>query len=185
MINTSDFHTGLTIELDDEVFSIEDFQHSKSGRGGAFVRTKLKSLVDGHTVEKTFRSGEKVKRAHIDVRDMQYLYWDGNSYIFMDQESYEQIELNSEKLGEKVKYLQENMELKIKMYEGQPIDIELPTFVELEVAKTQPGIKGDTVSGGSKPATLSTGLVIQVPLFVSEGDVVRIDTRSGEYVERV
>ena len=185
MISTNKFHPGLTIELEGTVYEVLESQHSKSGRGGAFVRTKLRNLEEGNTIQKTFRAGEKVERAHIDTRRVQFLYWDGNNYVFMDKESYEQFELSEEQLAEKVKYLTENMDLKIDMYEGQPIEVQLPTFVELEVKKTQPSIKGDTVSGGSKPATMDTGLEVQVPLFVEEGDVIKIDTRKQEYVERV
>ncbi len=185
MISTNDFHTGLTIEIDGTVYSVVKFQHSKSGRGGAFVRTTLRNLEEDYTIEKTFRAGEKVPRAHLDSRKMQFLYWDGDKYIFMDKDNYQQIELNREQLGDKINYLKENMELEVAMYEGRPVYIELPTFVELEVKKTQPGIKGDTVSGGSKPATMETGLVVQVPLFINQGDIIKIDTRKKEYVERV
>ena len=185
MISTNNFHTGLTIELEGTVYQVEEFQHSKSGRGGAFVRTKLRNLEENYTIEKTFRAGEKVERAHIDSRKMQFLYREREKFIFMDKESYEQIEINEEKLGERVGYLQENMDLEVDMYQGQPLDIKLPTFVELEVADTQPTIKGNTVSGGSKPATMTTGLVVQVPLFVEKGDKIKIDTRKKEYIERV
>lgn len=185
MISTNDFHTGLTIEVDGTVYSVEDFQHSKSGRGGAFVRTKLRNMEEDYTINKTFRAGEKVSRAHVEQRKMQFLYWDGSSYVFMDNETYEQISLSEDQLGDKVKYLEENMDLEVLMYEGRPLDINLPTFVELKVEKTQPSIKGDTVSGGTKPATMTTGLVIKVPLFVEKGDVIKIDTREEEYVERV
>ncbi len=185
LISTNDFNTGLTIELDGAVYTVIDFQHSKSGRGGAFVRTKLRNIEEDYVVEKTFRAGEKIPRAHIEKKMMQFLYWDGSDYIFMDNETYDQIALSDEQLGDKVKYLKENMNLEISMYQKRPIDIDLPTFVELEVAKTQPGIKGNTVSGGSKPATMSTDLVIQVPLFINEGDFIKIDTRTDEYIERV
>lgn len=185
MISTNDFHTGLTIEVDGTVYSVEEFEHSKSGRGGAFVRTRLRNIEEDYTVNKTFRAGEKVKRAHIEKRNMQFLYWDGDDYVFMDRDTYEQVTLSRKQLGDRIKYLVENMDLEIAMYEGQPVDIDLPTFVELEVKETQPGVKGDTVSGGTKPATMATGLVVQVPLFVKEGDVVKIDTRKNEYVERV
>lgn len=185
MISTNDFHTGLTIEVDGTVYSVEEFEHSKSGRGGAFVRTRLRNIEEDYTVNKTFRAGEKVKRAHIEKRNMQFLYWDGDDYVFMDSDTYEQVTLSRKQLGDRIKYLVENMDLEIAMYEGQPVDIDLPTFVELEVKETQPGVKGDTVSGGTKPATMATGLVVQVPLFVKEGDVVKIDTRKNEYVERV
>ncbi|MFW5999669.1 MAG: elongation factor P [Halanaerobiaceae bacterium] len=185
MISTNDFHTGLTIEVDGTVYSVEEFEHSKSGRGGAFVRTRLRNIEEDYTVNKTFRAGEKVKRAHIEKRNMQFLYWDGDDYVFMDSDTYEQVTLSRKQLGDRIKYLVENMDLEIAMYEGQPVDIDLPTFVELEVKETQPGVKGDTVSGGTKPATMTTGLVVQVPLFVKEGDIVKIDTRKNEYVERV
>ncbi|MFW6035246.1 MAG: elongation factor P [Halothermotrichaceae bacterium] len=185
MILTNDFHTGLTIELDGTVYQIIDFQHSKTGRGGAFVRTKLKDVENGGVIEKTFRANEKVNRAHVEQRDKQFLYRDKDDYIFMDDETYEQIALSKEQLGDKVDYLKENMTLEVSMYEGRPIDITLPTFVELAVARTQPGIKGNTVSGGTKPATLESGAVVQVPLFIDEGDIVKVDTRSGEYIERV
>ncbi|HLV09088.1 MAG TPA: elongation factor P [Halanaerobiales bacterium] len=184
MISTNDFHTGLTVEMDGTVYEIIDFQHSKMGRGGALVKTKLRDVQNGGVMEKTFRGGEKVKRAHVETREKQYLYRDGDSYVFMDKESYEQISLDKEQLGDKINYLKENMILELLMYEGQAIDINLPTFVELKVINTQPGIKGNTVSGGSKPATLETGAVVQVPLFISEGEVIKVDTRSKEYIER-
>ncbi|ACL69372.1 elongation factor P [Halothermothrix orenii] len=185
MISTNDFHNGLTIELDGTVYQVVKFQHSKTGRGGAFVRTKLRNIEDGGIIEKTFRAGEKVKKAHVDQKNMQYLYHNGDDYVFMDTDTYEQLSISNEQLGDKVDYLKENMSLEVLMYENRPIDINLPTFVELEVEKTQPGIRGDTVSGGSKPATLETGAVVQVPLFINEGDVIKVDTRSGEYIERV
>lgn len=185
MISTNDFQTGMTIELDGQVYSVEEFQHSKSGRGGAFVRTKLKNLEEDYVVEKTFRAGEKVKNAHINEREMKFLYWDGQDYVFMDNETYDQIILSKEQLGDKMNYLKENMDLTIVMYEERPIGIQLPTFIELAVEKTTPSIKGNTVSGGSKPATLETGIVVKVPLFVNEEDVVKVDTRTDEYVERV
>ncbi len=185
MISTNDFNTGLTIELDGEVYQVIDFQHSKSGRGSAFVRTKLRNVEEGYVINKTFKAGEKVETAHVDKKTMQFLYWDGNDYIFMDNDTYEQFHLSEEQLGDKVKYLKENMELEISLYQRRPIDIDLPTFVELEVESTPPGIKGNTVSGGSKPATMETGLVVQVPLFINEGDIIKVDTRSDEYIERV
>ncbi len=187
MISTNDFHNGLTIELDGTVYQVVDFQHSKTGRGGAFVRTKLRDVENGGTIDKTFRAGEKVDRAHVEQREKQFLYksGDGDEYVFMDNETYEQIFISREQLKDKVNYLKENMTLEVLMYQGRPIDINLPTFVELAVAKTQPGIRGNTVSGGSKPATLETGVVVQVPLFIDVGDLVKIDTRSGEYIERV
>ncbi|NLN54023.1 MAG: elongation factor P [Firmicutes bacterium] len=185
MISTSDFRTGLTIELDGEVYTIVDFQHVKPGKGAAFVRTKLKNLKTGATTERTFRAGEKMERAILDRREMQYLYNAGDEYHLMDTETYEQLALTAEQLGDGVKYLKENMNLHVLFYQGQIIGVELPYFVELEVVATEPGIKGDTASGGSKPATMETGLVVQVPFFINVGDVLRVDTRTGEYIERV
>lgn len=185
MISTNDFHTGLTIELEGEVYQVIDFQHSKSGRGSAFVRTKLKNMEEGYLINKTFRANAKVERAHVDKREMQYLYWDDGGYVFMDTERYNQITLSKEQIADKINYIKENMNIQVLMYEGKPLDIDLPTFVELEVKKTPPGIKGDTVSGGSKTATLETGLKVKVPLFINEGDLLKIDTRNDEYIERV
>lgn len=185
MISTSDFRTGLTIELDGEVYIIVDFQHVKPGKGSAFVRTKLKNAKTGATTERTFRAGEKVEQAMVDRREMQYLYNSGDEYYVMDNETYEQIALTKEQLGDNIKYLKENMNITVLMYHGKVFGVELPYFVELEVVDTEPGIKGDTASGGSKPATLETGLVVQVPFFINAGDVLRIDTRTGEYIERV
>lgn len=185
MISTNDFHTGLTIEIDGEVYQVVDFQHSKSGRGSAFVRTKLKNMEEGYVINKTFRANEKVPRAHVDKREMQYLYWDDNGYVFMDTETYNQTKLTKEQIGDKINYIKENMNIYILMYNGTPLDIDLPTFVELEVADTPPGVKGDTVSGGTKTATMETGLKVKVPLFINEGDIIKIDTRSNEYIERI
>ncbi|MFW6381113.1 MAG: elongation factor P [Bacillota bacterium] len=185
MISTNDFNTGLTIELEGQVYQVDEFQHSKSGRGGAFVRTKLRNLEEGYTINKTFRANEKVERAHLDKRKMKFLYWDGGSYVFMDNQTYEQIELPEEQIEDKKDYLKENMDLEILMYQGRPIEINLPTFVELKVEKAPPGVKGDTVSGGTKTVTLETGREVQVPLFIERGEVIKVDTRNGEYVERV
>ena len=185
MISTNDFHTGLTIEIDGEVYQVVDFKHSKSGRGSAFVRTKLKNMEEGYVINKTFRANEKVPRAHVDKREMQYLYWDDSGYVFMDTERYNQITLSKEQIGDKINYIKENMNIYILMHEGTPLDIDLPTFVELKVADTPPGIKGDTVSGGTKTATMETGLKVKVPLFINEGDIIKIDTRTDEYIERV
>lgn len=185
MISTSDFRNGLTILLDGEIYSIVEFQHVKPGKGSAFVRTKLKNLKTGSTTEKTFRAGEKVERAQLDRREMQYLYNSGDDYFFMDNETYEQLTISKEQLGDSILYLKENMSIEVLLYEGQILGIDLPNSVELAVVATDPGIKGDTASGGSKPATMETGLVIQVPFFVNVGDVLRIDTRTGEYIERV
>jgi elongation factor P len=185
MISTNDFHTGLTIELDGEIYMVIDFQHVKPGKGSAFVRSKLKNLRSGSTTERTFRAGEKVPRALIERKEMEYLYASGEEYIFMDTESYEQISLSRQTLGDNLKYLKENMQLNILLFKGEIIGLELPNSVELKVVETEPGFKGDTAAGGSKPAKLETGLVVQVPFFINEGDVLRIDTRTGEYLERV
>jgi len=175
----------LTIEVDGEIYEVIDFQHVKPGKGAAFVRSKLKNLRTGAVIDRTFRAGEKVPRAHLDRREMQYLYRDGNSFVFMDNETYDQISLSEEQLGENVKFLKENMNIYLLTHEGQIIGVELPNFVELKVVDTEPGVRGDTAAGGTKPATLETGLVVQVPLFVEAGDVIRVDTRTGEYLERV
>lgn len=184
MVSVNDFRTGLTIELDGNVFSVVEFQHVKPGKGSAFVRSKLKNVKTGAVVERTFNAGEKVPRARVDRREMQYLYNDGESYNFMDNETFEQMSLTKENLGDAVKYLLENMTIGVMLYQGQSIGIELPNTVELKVSETAPGIKGDTASGGSKPATLETGLVVNVPFFVNEGDVLVVDTRTGNYVKR-
>lgn len=185
MISTNDFRIGLTIELDGEIYSVVDFQHVKPGKGSAFVRSKLKNVKTGFTVERTFRAGEKVPRAHIEHREMQYLYSSDQDNFFMDTSTYEQIVLTDETLGDSKKYLKENMVIGIQMYEGAPIGVDLPNSVELTVVETDPGLRGDTVSGGTKPATLETGAIVQVPLFINMGDVIRVDTRTGEYLERV
>jgi len=184
MISTSDFRTGLTFELDGDVVMLVEFQHVKPGKGAAFVRCKLRSLLTGSTVEKTFRPGEKFPRAHVDRREMQYLYKEGDNWVFMDTETYDQVTLMESQLEDAPKYLKENMTTDILFYQGKVIGIELPKQVELKVISTEPGIKGDTASGGSKPATMETGVVVQVPFFVNEGDVLIIDTRTGEYVSR-
>lgn len=185
MISTNDFRTGLTIELDGQVYEVIDFQHVKPGKGAAFVRSKLKNLQTGATIEKTFRAGEKVNRAHLDKREMQYLYRAGDTLTFMDTETFEQISFTEEQLGETIKFLKENMVIQVLFHKGNTIGIELPNFVELAVVETDPGVKGDTVSGATKRAKLETGAQIQVPLFVEEGDVIKVDTRTGEYIERV
>jgi elongation factor P len=184
MISTNDFHNGMTIVIDGTVYQIIEFQHFKMGRGGALVKTKLRDVENGGITEKTFRGGEKVERAHVDQRQKQFLYRDGSDFIFMDTETFEQISLSEEQLGDKANYLQENMVINVLMYNGRPIDIELPTTVDIEVQETPPGIRGNTVSGGSKPATLVTGAVVQVPLFINAGDIIRVDTRTGEYINR-
>ncbi|MDN5276961.1 MAG: elongation factor [Clostridiales bacterium] len=185
MIAAGDFRKGVTIELDGQVYTIVDFQHVKPGKGAAFVRTKIKNIVTGNVLERTFNPTERVPRAHIETKEMQYLYNDGNLYYFMDTETYEQIPLNRDQVEDAMKYIKENMIVTIKFYKGVPFTVEPPNFVELKVIDTEPGVRGDTVTGGSKPATLETGAVIQVPLFVNAGDVIRIDTRNDEYIERV
>ena len=185
MISTNEFRKGAKIEYKGEPFEIIDFQHVKMGRGGAIVRTKLKSLKTGSVLEDTFRSGEKFESPHLDERSMQYLYAEGDHHYFMDTETFEQIPLSTSQLGETKKFLKENMVVQILNYRGQPLTVEIPTFVELVVAQTDPGFKGDTASGGSKPATLETGAVVRVPFHINTGDMIRIDTRTSEYIERV
>jgi elongation factor P len=185
VIATSEFRNGLKIEIDGEPFVIVEFQHVKPGKGGAFVRTRLKSLRTGLVQDRTFRSGEKVARPDLQERQMQYLYHGEGQWHFMDTETYEQIFLTEEQLGEERYYLQENVTITVLFHRGQPIGVQVPNFVELEVVQTEPGVRGDTATGATKPARLETGLVVQVPLFINEGDRVRIDTRTGEYIERV
>lgn len=185
MISVNDFRTGLTIELEGQAYQVVEFQHVKPGKGAAFVRAKLKNVKTGSVVEKTFRAGEKVPKAHLDRREMQYLYNDGEGYICMDNQTYDQISIPAEAIGDGVKWLLENMNIQVLFFQGNIIGVELPNFVELEVVETEPGIKGDTATGATKNATLETGAVVQVPLFVEKGDKVRIDTRTGEYLERV
>jgi elongation factor P len=182
--STADFRKGLKIELEGEPYIITDFLHVKPGKGGAFVRTKLKSLVTGNVIDRTFRSGEKVQTPFLEEKTMQYLYHEGDAYHFMDSDTYEQITLAGNLLGEDSNFLQENVEVKILFHNDQPIGVELPFFVELTIVQTEPGVKGDTASGGTKPATVETGAVIQVPLFLNEGDVIKVDTRTGAYIER-
>ncbi len=184
MISTNDFRTGLTIELEGDVYQIIDFQHVKPGKGAAFVRSKLRNMRTGAVIEKTFNAGEKIPRARIERRGVQYLYNDGKEYNFMDTESYEQMSMTAEYLSDAVKYLKEDMVIQILTFQGKSIGVELPNFVELEVVETSPGIKGDTASGGSKPATLETGTVVQVPFFINVGDKLQIDTRTGNYIKR-
>jgi elongation factor P len=184
MISVNDFKTGLTIEVDGDIYRVLDFQHVKPGKGAAFVRSKLRNLRNGNTTEKTFRGGEKVERAQIDNRRMQYLYANGDQHVFMDTDNYEQIELSETQIEYELKFLKENMEVHVIQYQGETLGVDLPATVELEVTETEPGIKGDTASGGSKPATMETGLVVQVPFFVNSGDRLIINTSEGEYVSR-
>ncbi len=184
MISSNDFRTGVTIELDGGVWQVVDFQHVKPGKGSAFVRTKLKNAKTGAVVERTFNAGEKVPRAHLDRREMQYLYEGDGAYNFMDTETYEQITLSNDQLGDAMKFLKENMNIGVLFFQGTVIGIDLPNSVELEVVETDPGIRGDTATGGTKPAKLETGYIVKVPLFINTGDVLRIDTRTGDYIER-
>lgn len=184
-VSTSEFRNGLKIEIDGEPFAIVEFQHVKPGKGGAFVRTKLKSLKTGNVIDRTYRSGEKVDVPDLEEKKMQYLYAADKDRYFMDTATYEQISLDEKQLGDSVQYLKENMEIKVLYHRGAPISIEVPMFVELKIVKTDPGIRGDTATGGSKPATLETGAVVKVPLYLNEGDVIKIDTRTGAFIERV
>jgi elongation factor P len=184
MISVNDFKTGLTIEIDNDVWSVIEFQHVKPGKGAAFVRSKLRNLRNGNIQEKTFRAGEKVQKALVETRRMQFLYESAGDYTFMDNETYDQISLTEDRLEYELNFLQENMEVQIVSYKDETIGIQLPNTVELEVVETDPGIRGDTATGGSKPAKLSTGFTVQVPLFVNVGDRLIVDTRSGAYVSR-
>jgi len=185
MISATELRKGVTFEIDGELYRVLDYQHSYIGRGSANVRVKLRNLDTGGTIERTFAASEKFSEVRLELRQVQYLYRDGDLYYFMDTQTYEQPALSAEYLRDEVAYLKEGMELSLSMHEGQPVEIELPVTVELEVTETVPGVKGDTATGATKRATLETGLVIQVPLFVEEGDVVRVDTRTGEYLTRV
>ena len=184
MIVAGDFRNGVTFELDGQIFQVVEFQHVKPGKGAAFVRTKLKNIITGATVERTFNPSDKMEKAHIERKDMQYLYNDGELYYFMDTETFEQIPLNASTIGDSLKFVKENMVVKILSHKGNVFGIEPPTFVELEVTETEPGFKGDTATGATKPATVETGATIKVPLFINKGDIIRIDTRTGEYLER-
>jgi elongation factor P len=184
MTSVNDFRTGLTIEVDNGIWRVMDFQHVKPGKGAAFVRSKLRNLRTGAVQEKTFRAGEKVAKAQIDNRKMQYLYANGDQHVFMDQESYEQIELPATAIEYELKFLKENMDVHIMLYHGESLGVELPNTVVLEVTETEPGIKGDTASGGTKPAILETGLSVQVPFFINVGDKLIINTVESSYVSR-
>lgn len=185
MIVAGDFRNGVTFELDNNIFQVVEFQHVKPGKGAAFVRTKLKNIVTGATVERTFNPTDKMPKAHIERKDMQYLYNDGDLYYFMDVQSFEQIPISKETIGDTLALVKENEVVRILSHKGNVFGIEPPTFVELEVTETDPGFKGDTATGATKPATVETGFVIKVPLFVNTGDIIRIDTRTNEYMERV
>jgi len=185
LIDTSDFRNGLSIVQDNDIFTIVEFQHVKPGKGGAFVRTRLKNARTGAVIERTFRAGERMEQARLDRRPMQYLYAQGDEYFLMDTQTYEQISVPGSLIGSPVKYLKDGMEVVVVDHDGTIIGVEVPFFVELEVAETEPGVRGDTASGGSKPATLETGAVIQVPFFINAGDRVKVDTRTDTYLERV
>ena len=184
MISANNFRQGMVISLDGQLYSVLDFSHIKPGKGGAYVKTRLKRLSDESIVDRTFRSEEKIEDVRLDQKNMQFLYKEGELLYFMDNDTYEQQPLNAQELGDAVRFLIEGTTIRVQFYEGDAIGIELPTSVELEVASTDPGVRGDTATGGSKPAKLTTGYVVQVPLFIQTGDVIRVDTRTGEYLER-
>ena len=184
MISTNDFRTGTTVEIDGGAWQVVDFQHVKPGKGAAFVRAKLKNLKTGAVVERTFNAGEKMPKAHVENRPMQYLYENDGMYTFMDHETFDQIELTREQLGNGLNFLKENMNIGVSFFQGNIIGIELPNSVELVVAETEPGIRGDTATGGTKIAKMETGYNVKVPLFIETGEVLRIDTRTGDYIER-
>jgi elongation factor P len=184
MISSNEFRTGTTIELDGDVFSVVEFQHVKPGKGAAFVRTKLKNVKTGGVVERKFNAGERVPKARIERREMQFLYKEGDNFIVMDTQNYEQFSLTAQQIGDGVKWIKENMSLGAVFFQENVIGVDIPNSVQLAVAETEPGVKGDTATGGTKPATLETGAVVNVPFFVNIGDVLIIDTRTGSYVQR-
>ena len=184
-VDTSQFRNGLKIELDGEPYTIVSFQHVKPGKGGAFVRTKVRNLKNGRTIDRRFRSGEKVDEADIQENKMQYLYRDGENLVFMDSQTFEQLPFSEAQVGDAKEFLKENQEVDVLFWRSKPINIELPPFIEAKITRCEPGIKGDTASNVTKPATIETGAVVQVPLFVKEGERIRVDTRTGDYVERV
>lgn len=184
MITAGEFRNGATFELDGQIFQIVEFQHVKPGKGAAFVRTKMKNIITGATVERTFNPSDKMPKAHIERKDLQYLYNDGDLFYFMDTETFEQMPISKATIGDAFKFVKENMTVKILSHKGNVFGIEPPTFVELEITETEPGFKGDTATGATKPATLETGAIVKVPLFINQGDVIRIDTRTGDYLER-
>ena len=184
MISVNDLKTGLTLQLDNGLWSVVEFLHVKPGKGAAFVRSKLKNVETGQVIEKTFRAGEKVGKATLDRREMQYLYKEGVDYVMMDNESYDQLHLTEAQIGDGLKYLKENMNVQVLMHESRIIGVDIPAHVELEVVDTPPAEKGNTAQGGSKPAKLETGAVVNVPFFISNGDVIRVDTRTNEYLDR-
>ena len=185
MATTADFRNGMVLVLDGTLYTIIEFQHVKPGKGGAFVRTKFKGVVSGKVIDKTFRAGERVEEARVERHTMQYLYTSGDMYYVMDPSNYEQIPISETIIGDAKKYLKESANLSVLMYKNAPIAVELPFFVILKIQKTEPGVRGDTATGGTKPATLETGAVVQVPLFINEGETIKVDTRKNEYIERV
>jgi elongation factor P len=185
LISTNDFKTGVTVEINGEVYTVVEFQHVKPGKGAAFVRTRLKNVKSGAVLERTFDAGEKLTRAHVERRECQFLYHQGDEYAVMDSESFEQFSLSKEQIGDGVDFLKENMNIWLMQFGGQVLGVEIPNFMDLEVAETDPGFRGDTATGGTKPAKLESGAVIKVPLFVNKGDVIKVDTRTRTYIERV
>lgn len=185
MITAGDFRNGVTFELEDQIYQVVEFQHVKPGKGAAFVRTKIKNVITGTILEKSFNPSDKMPRAHIERKDMQYLYSDNGLYYFMDMETYEQLPIDEETVSDALKFVKENDTCKILSYKGNVFGIEPPMFVELEVISTEPGFKGDTATGATKPATVETNAQVKVPLFIENGDVIKIDTRTGDYIERV
>jgi elongation factor P len=185
LIDTSDFRNGLHIIVDGDIYTIIEFMHVKPGKGGAFVRTKLKNVRTGAVLDKTFRAGERMEQAFLERKPMQFLYNQEDEYYLMDMDTYDQIMVRREQFGEGIKYLKENMEVTVLMHEGRVVGVEMPWFVELQVVETDPGVRGDTASGGSKPATLETGAVVRVPFHINVGDIIKVDTRTDQYLERV
>lgn len=185
MVSAGDFKNGLTFEMDGNVMQVIEFQHVKPGKGAAFVRTKLKNVMTGAVLERTFNPSDKYEKAHIETKEMQYLYNDGDLYYFMDTETYEQLALNHDQVEDAISYIVENMNVTVRFFKGSPFSVEAPNFVELTITECEPGVRGDTATGANKPATLETGARVTVPLFVNEGDKIRVDTRTGEYMERV
>ena len=185
MISTGDLRRGIAIEMDGQLFHVLEFQHLKIGRGSAQVRMRLRNIRTGAIIDRSVQAGEKWPRVQLDHRPVQFLYEEAGNYFFMDQETFDQIVMNKDKLGDAVNYLKDSMEIEIQMYGEEPIGVDLPITVELQITKTDPGIRGDTATGGTKPATLETGLTVNVPLFVNQGERIKVDTRTGEYLERV
>jgi elongation factor P len=184
-LSTSDFKTGLTIEYEGNVYQIVDFQHVKPGKGGAFVRSRIKNLMTGNTIDKTWRAGDKMDQAIVERRNVDYLYRDGDDLVFMDMEDYEQLTLPAKQIGDAANFLKDNTSVQLVQWKGILLNIELPNTMEFVITQSDPGVRGDTAQGGSKPATIETGAVVTVPLFVNEGETIRVDTRTGQYIERV